>query len=58
MPFITSTGIGLHDANWRSQFGGNIYQYDGSHGCINMPPSKAAALYSMVSAGTTVYVHY
>ncbi len=58
MPYDTTSGIGLHDATWRSSFGGGIYKYSGSHGCINMPYAKAAALYSMISTDTPVYVHY
>ncbi|RGY97509.1 L,D-transpeptidase family protein [Clostridium sp. AM58-1XD] len=46
MPF--NGGIGLHDANWRGQFGGGIYKTSGSHGCINLPPQKAAQLYEHV----------
>lgn len=52
MPF--NGGIGLHDANWRSKFGGTIYQYSGSHGCINLPPAKAKALYDMVYTGIPI----
>lgn len=52
MPF--NNGIGLHDADWRSKFGGTIYQYGGSHGCINLPPSKAKVLYGLVYAGIPV----
>lgn len=49
----------LHDAPWRNgEFGGDIYTYDGSHGCINMPTEKAAELYGMIEYGTTVYIHY
>ncbi len=55
MPF--NGGIGLHDADWRSSFGGSIYQTNGSHGCVNMPPSSAAALYKYVYAGMPVIVH-
>ena len=29
--------IGIHDATWRKEFGGEIYKTDGSHGCINTP---------------------
>ena len=50
-------GYGLHDATWRSNFGGDIYKYSGSHGCVNLPPSKAGELYAMVSVGTIVIVH-
>ena len=55
MPF--NGGIGLHDATWRGSFGGSIYMYNGSHGCVNMPYAKAAELYGMVDAGTLVYVY-
>ena len=48
---------GMHDASWRSEFGGGIYMGDGSHGCINMPESQAAALYDMVEEGTPVFIY-
>ena len=35
MPF--NGGIGFHDATWRGCFGGQIYIWSGSHGCVNMP---------------------
>ena len=56
MPFYG--GCGFHDASWRSSFGGNIYQYDGSHGCINLPPSVAPAFYDYVRTGMPVVVFY
>ena len=55
IPFISSTH-GMHDATWRSDFGGDIYTYDPSHGCINMPLDKARDLYYMVEIGTPVYI--
>lgn len=55
MPF--DAGIGLHDAAWRSSFGGKIYKSSGSHGCVNLPLSFAKQLYSRVYEGETVYVH-
>ena len=55
MPFHGNEG--LHDASWRSQFGGQIYKTSGSHGCVNMPPSAAATLFSYVSAGFPVLVY-
>lgn len=48
--------IGLHDATWRSRFGGNIYTYNGSHGCINLPYNTAKWIYNNVPTGTTVKV--
>ncbi len=55
MPFIGSS-VGMHDATWRWRFGGNIYTYDPSHGCVNMPLDKAEDLYYMIEIGTPVYV--
>ena len=49
---------GMHDASWRSSFGGTIYRYNGSHGCVNMPYYKVQALYNMIDIGTPVYIHY
>lgn len=52
MPF--NNGIGLHDANWRSSFGGTIYKTNGSHGCINLPPAVAKTIFENISAGTPI----
>ena len=49
--------VGIHDASWRSKFGGDIYQYNGSHGCVNLPHDVALKLYDMVDIGTMVVVH-
>ena len=49
--------VGIHDANWRSNFGGEIYKTNGSHGCINVPPSLMPPLYAAVPVGTPVWVH-
>ncbi len=48
--------IGLHDATWRSSFGGDIYLTNGSHGCVNLPHDTAVALFDRVNVGTTVVV--
>ena len=48
--------IGLHDATWRSSFGGEIYKSNGSHGCVNLPHDTAVALFDRVNVGTTVVV--
>ena len=56
MPFYG--GCGFHDASWRSSFGGNIYKYDGSHGCVNLPPSIAPTFYNYVRTGMPVVVFY
>ncbi len=56
IPFIGNL-VALHDATWRSSFGGTIYQTNGSHGCVNLPASAAASLYSLVKVGDVVVVH-
>lgn len=50
-------GEGFHDANWRYAFGGNIYLYNGSHGCLNMQPSQAEKLFNLVEHNTPVVVY-
>ena len=56
MPFNGNL-IGLHDASWRTKFGGSIYKSDGSHGCVNLPSGKAADLYDLIRVGDVVCVH-
>lgn len=53
---INGSGVGLHDATWRSSFGGTIYKRNGSHGCINMPFWAAKKLFNNAPTGTVVYV--
>lgn len=50
--------IGIHDASWRSKFGGQIYKTNGSHGCINTPSDIMAELYEMAEVGTPVIMFY
>lgn len=54
---LTNSGIGLHDATWRSSFGGNIYTYNGSHGCINLPKKFAYDLYEQAYVGLPVIIY-
>ena len=56
MPF--NKGIGFHDASWRSSYGGTIYNYSGSHGCINMPYKKAQALYEIINKEMPIICFY
>lgn len=56
MPFYN--GCGFHDASWRGSFGGTIYKYSGSHGCVNMPIPKAKELYGLIDAGIPVITYY
>ena len=56
MPF--NGGIGFHDANWQPYFGGDRYLEGGSHGCINMPPEKAAELYEIIQYNVPIVCFY
>ena len=59
MPFVGGA-IGLHDADWQTDgFGGTMYADGyGSHGCVNLPPEKAAELYGLVQGGDVVVCHW
>ncbi len=58
MAFI-GNGYGLHDAGWRpsSDFGGDTYLYDGSHGCVNIPLGIMPEVYNNASVGTHVILY-
>lgn len=56
MPVVGN--VGIHDADWRRNFGGEIYLTDGSHGCVNTPPDMMAQLYELVELGTPVVMFY
>lgn len=56
MPF--NNNVGMHDATWRSEFGGNIYLTNGSHGCINLPYSIAQEIYENVEKDTPVICYH
>lgn len=59
MSFIGSA-IGLHDADWQasSSFSDpTAYTWTGSHGCVNLPPDKAAELFGILQVGDCVIVH-
>lgn len=53
---IDDTGVGIHDSDWQYAYGGDLWLYRGSHGCINTPPAKMAELYPMLEEGTPVLV--
>lgn len=58
MPFVNNV-IGLHDADWQPGFGGTMYANGyGSHGCVNLPPGKAAELYGIIQSGDVVVCHW
>lgn len=57
MPF--NNGIGIHDASWRhGVFGGQIYYYGGSHGCVNASYDLACTIYNNIEAGTPIVCYH
>ncbi len=50
-------GYGIHDASWRSSYGGNIYTYNGSHGCVNTPYNAVKTIYNNTAYGTPVILY-
>lgn len=58
LPFVDNL-IALHDAWWQPGFGGTMYKDGyGSHGCVNLPPEKAAEIYDIAEVGDVVVVHW
>lgn len=56
MPF--NGGIGIHDAIWRYEFGGNIYRTNGSHGCVNAPYDLANKIFNNIEGGIPILCYY
>ncbi|MBS6195680.1 MAG: peptidoglycan binding domain-containing protein [Clostridiales bacterium] len=56
MPFVGN--VGIHDADtWRTEYGGEIYKTNGSHGCVNTPTANAEKIFNTVEIGTPVIVY-
>jgi hypothetical protein len=55
MPF--NGNIGIRDASWRSEFGGNIYMTNGSHGCVNSIYNVAKTIFENIDPGTPIVVY-
>lgn len=55
MPFVY--GQGLHDADWQPSFGGDRYLTNGSHGCVNLPPSQAAVIFENIEEGCPILIY-
>ena len=55
---FTNRGHGIHDALWRSTFGGTIYKTAGSAGCVNTPLDMVEQFYDLAYPGLPVVVFY
>ena len=49
---------GLHDASWRTNFGGDYYLYAGSHGCVNTPEDAMKTIYDNVTDGIPILSYH
>ena len=49
---------GIHDASWQGAFGGDVWTYAGSLGCINTPYWAVETIYNNVTYGTPVIVFF
>ena len=50
--------IGMHDAPWRWEYGGDIYTYNGSHGCVNIPYKEAMEAIDICEVGMPVVAYW
>lgn len=55
---VSLCGIGLHDTVSRTEYGGDVYKYNGSQGCINMPLEGAKLIYEKAEMDTPVVMYY
>ena len=56
MGFVGYT-VGIHDADWRTKFGGTNYVKNGSHGCVNTPKEATATIFEHIEVGVPVLVY-
>lgn len=49
--------IGIHDADWRTKFGGENYVKNGSHGCVNTPKAAVQVIFDNIEPGVPVLVY-
>ncbi len=52
-----SQDLGIHDAPWRSQFGENLYLWEGTQGCVDVPADKMASIYANIGVGAPVVIY-
>lgn len=53
---FTPQGHAIHEAWWRSSFGGQDYKWNGSHGCVNATYNIAKWIYNWAPIGTPVII--
>lgn len=57
---LTNSGIGIHDIDWLNTSNAwdsrSVYEFQGSHGCVNVPNDVMSSVYNNIPSGTPVYV--
>ena len=48
---------GIHDASWRTHFGGEFYVNAGSHGCVNVPCEAMPTIWDNSYVGIPILIH-
>ena len=48
---------GIHDASWRTHFGGEFYVNAGSHGCVNVPCEAMPTIWDNAYIGIPILIH-
>lgn len=54
---INWEGVGIHNSRWRKEFGGNIYQSNGSYGCVNLPYDPCKTIYENMEVNIPVVIY-
>ena len=54
---INWSDVGIHNSTWRTEFGGDIYQWLGSYGCINVTDHLAETIMNHIPIGTPVITY-
>lgn len=49
--------LGINDAPWRSAFGAQIYEFEGTHGSICVPSDQMQIIYGQVQKNTPVVIY-
>ncbi len=54
---INWSDVGIHNSTWRTEFGGDIYQWNGSYACITVPDPMAITINDRIPIGTPVITY-
>lgn len=49
--------LGISDAPWRMDFGGQLYEFEGTHGSICAPSDQVQIIFSNVEKNTQIVIY-